>query len=186
MLALGLVIVLLGLIDDLRPLPWQLRLGVQTAVAVAAVVTLPAHPAWYVQVGAVVWIVGLTNAFNMLDNMDALSAGVAWIAAGLLAAAPLLREGESRNGEATTLYLVFMGALSGFLWFNRPPARIFMGDAGSTLFGFLAACLGLVGWQLGIWTLWFPGLVFSPFIVDATVTLARRLLRGRIDRAIRT
>lgn len=53
-----------------------------------------------------------------------------------------------------------------------------MGDAGSTLFGFLAACLGLVGWQLGIWTLWFPGLVFSPFIVDATVTLLRRLLRG--------
>ena len=53
-----------------------------------------------------------------------------------------------------------------------------MGDAGSTLFGFLAACLGLLGWQLGIWTLWFPGLVFSPFIVDATVTLIRRLLRG--------
>jgi UDP-GlcNAc:undecaprenyl-phosphate GlcNAc-1-phosphate transferase len=182
MLALGLVIVVLGLIDDLRPLPWQLRLGVQTAVAVAAVVTLPTHPAWYVQVGAVLWIVGLTNAFNMLDNMDALSAGVAWIAAGLLAAAPLLRQGEGRNGEATTLYLVFMGALSGFLWFNRPPARIFMGDAGSTFLGFF---LGLFSLKDSLEDVLVPQHLAVPLCIlavpwyDLASVVALRLWQGR-------
>jgi UDP-GlcNAc:undecaprenyl-phosphate GlcNAc-1-phosphate transferase len=140
-LALGLGIVLLGLIDDLHPLSWQVRLGVQTTLAVVAVISMPIPPAWYIQVGAVFWIVGLTNAFNMLDNMDALSAGVAWVAAGVLAAAPVFR---SAGAETTTLYLVFMGALSGFLWFNRPPARIFMGDAGSTFLGFF---LGLCSFK---------------------------------------
>ena len=143
LLALGLAVVVLGLIDDLRSLPWQLRLGIQTAIAVAAVITMPTHPAWFVQVGAVLWIVGLTNAFNMLDNMDALSAGVAWIAAGLLAVTRLLRQGEDSNADAAMLYLVFMGALSGFLWFNRPPACIFMGDAGSTFLGFFLALSSL-------------------------------------------
>jgi UDP-GlcNAc:undecaprenyl-phosphate GlcNAc-1-phosphate transferase len=133
-LALGLVILLLGLIDDLRPLPWQLRLAVQTGVALAAVFTMHADLAWFMRVGAVIWIVGLTNAFNMLDNMDALSGGVAWIAAAMLAVAPLFRPDE--NSQVGLPYLVLMGAVSGFLWFNRPPGRIFMGDAGSTFLGF--------------------------------------------------
>jgi UDP-GlcNAc:undecaprenyl-phosphate/decaprenyl-phosphate GlcNAc-1-phosphate transferase len=137
-LTLGLVILLLGLLDDLHPLPWQIRLAVQTAVAVAAVFTAPA-PAdlgWFLRAAAVIWIIGLTNAFNMLDNTDALSAGVAWIAAALFALAPLFRPEQAREWQAGLPYLVFMGALSGFLWFNRPPARIFMGDAGSTFLGF--------------------------------------------------
>src|SRR5437762_1771077 len=86
-LALGLVIMLVGLIDDVRPLPWQLRLATHTAVAVAAVSLAPLDLTWSFRIGAIIWIVGLTNAFNMLDNMDALSAGVAWIAAGMLAIA---------------------------------------------------------------------------------------------------
>jgi UDP-GlcNAc:undecaprenyl-phosphate/decaprenyl-phosphate GlcNAc-1-phosphate transferase len=142
-LTLGLVILLLGLIDDLHPLPWQLRLVVQTGVAVAAVFTAPADLGWFVRAGAVIWIVGLTNAFNMLDNMDALSAGVAWIAAGLLALAPLFRQEAGRDWQSGLPYLVFMGALSGFLWFNRPPARIFMGDAGSTFLGFFLSVSSL-------------------------------------------
>src|SRR5207248_4694855 len=90
-LSFGLVIVLLGLLDDLHPLPWQLRLGVQTAVAAAAVFTAPGDFGWLVGAAAVIWIIGLTNAFNMLDNMDALSAGVGCIAAGVFALAPLFR-----------------------------------------------------------------------------------------------
>jgi UDP-GlcNAc:undecaprenyl-phosphate GlcNAc-1-phosphate transferase len=132
-LGFGLVIVLLGLLDDLRPLPWQLRLGVQTAVALAALLTAPGDLGWFIGAAAVIWIIGLTNAFNMLDNMDGLSAGVAWIAAALLASAAFLRQEQGRDGLP---YLAFMGALSGFLWFNRPPARMFMGDAGSTFLGF--------------------------------------------------
>jgi UDP-GlcNAc:undecaprenyl-phosphate GlcNAc-1-phosphate transferase len=146
LLGLAAVIVLLGLTDDLRSLPWQLRLVVQAAAAVAVVVVLPSDWDWFVQAAAVVWIVGLTNAFNMLDNMDGLSGGVAWIAAGVLALlwmarAPVFRD---ENGSAPLGWmLVLMGALSGFLCFNRPPARIFLGDAGSTFLGFFLGVFSL-------------------------------------------
>jgi len=59
--------------------------------------------------------------------------------------------------------------------FNFPPARIFMGDAGSVTIGFLAAALSLVGWRDGDWPLWFPAAVFAPFIADSTLTLLKRM-----------
>jgi UDP-GlcNAc:undecaprenyl-phosphate GlcNAc-1-phosphate transferase len=181
-LALGLVIVVLGLIDDLRPLPWQLRLAVQTAVAIAGVVTLATHSAWYGQLGGVIWIVALTNAFNMLDNMDALSAGVAWIAAGLLAALAILRQSQDLDWQAARLYLMFMGALSGFLWFNRPPARIFMGDAGSTFLGFF---LGLASLRDCLDDMLAPERLAAPVAIlaiawyDLITVVALRLWQGR-------
>ncbi len=70
------------------------------------------------------------------------------------------------------------GAGLGFLVLNFSPARIFLGDAGSIPLGFLAGALGFWGWQHGAWPLWFPALVFAPFIADASVTLLRRLARG--------
>ncbi|HEY8119225.1 MAG TPA: hypothetical protein VIE91_08315 [Methylophilaceae bacterium] len=69
-------------------------------------------------------------------------------------------------------------ASAGFLFFNFSPARIFMGDVGSIPLGFAAGLIGYIGWQHGSWPIWFPVLVFFPFIVDASVTLIRRLLRG--------
>jgi UDP-N-acetylmuramyl pentapeptide phosphotransferase/UDP-N-acetylglucosamine-1-phosphate transferase len=69
-------------------------------------------------------------------------------------------------------------AAAGFLCFNFHPARIFLGDVGSVPLGFLAGTLGVVGAHQAVWPLWFPVLVFSPFIVDATVTLLKRALRG--------
>jgi UDP-GlcNAc:undecaprenyl-phosphate GlcNAc-1-phosphate transferase len=186
----GLVIVVLGLADDLRPLPWQFRLGIQTATAVATLAVLSARYSspithCYFLLLALFWIVGVVNAFNMLDNMDALSAGVAWIAAGFLVAALVwiapddlagkdleMATGPKMEQTVTTspphdlttplshhathpafriqhsaLYPLFalMGALTGFLWYNRPPARIFMGDAGSTFLGFLLAVASLQG-----------------------------------------
>jgi UDP-N-acetylmuramyl pentapeptide phosphotransferase/UDP-N-acetylglucosamine-1-phosphate transferase len=71
-----------------------------------------------------------------------------------------------------------VGAVLGFLVFNFPPARVFLGDAGSIPLGFLAAALGLLGWAADQWPLWFPVMVFSPFIADASLTLARRLVAG--------
>ncbi|TKB69504.1 MAG: glycosyltransferase family 4 protein [Nitrospira sp.] len=123
---------------------------------------------------AVMAIVWMTNLYNFMDGMDGLAGGMALFGFGFYAIAGVL----SGHLPLAAISAVIAAAAGAFLFFNFHPARIFMGDAGSTLFGFLAACLGLVGWQLGIWTLWFPGLVFSPFIVDATVTLLRRLLRG--------
>src|SRR4051794_29008329 len=96
----GPAIIALGLADDWRPLPWWLRLGVQTAVTAVAVCTgLPAGdagpPAWLVRALAVVWTVGLVNAFNMLDNMDLLSGGTAWVGSACLALAALLGGGPA-------------------------------------------------------------------------------------------
>jgi UDP-GlcNAc:undecaprenyl-phosphate GlcNAc-1-phosphate transferase len=145
-LGVGFVVMVLGLADDLRPLPWQLRLGVQGLCAVGMVAYgLPGDPGWLWRLLAVFWIVGLVNAFNMLDNMDALSAGVAWIAAAAFALAPLVREASLSPWQAALPWLLLMGACSGFLWFNRPPARIFMGDAGSTFLGFFIGVRSLEG-----------------------------------------
>ena len=76
------------------------------------------------------------------------------------------------------LCLSVSASAAAFLIFNFHPAKIFLGDSGSIPLGFLASGLGLLGAQRGNWPLWFPLMVFSPFIVDATVTLLRRLLSG--------
>ena len=85
---------------------------------------------------------GLVNSFNMLDNMDGLSAGVAAIAAAMLAAVALLAPRPDNHQPqlfVAGFLLVLLGSLLGFLWHNRPPARLFMGDAGSYLVGYLLA-----------------------------------------------
>jgi UDP-GlcNAc:undecaprenyl-phosphate GlcNAc-1-phosphate transferase len=155
----GTVLMLLGLADDHgymvpgRGLDWRFRLTVQTAVAAAMVgcgwcVRLPCDHAYMVPVRgvafvvSVVWIVGLVNSFNMLDNMDGLSAGVAAIAAVILAAAALLTprpDNQQPQLFVAGLLLLLVGSLLGFLGHNRPPARLFMGDAGSYLIGYLLA-----------------------------------------------
>ncbi len=185
LLALGLVIVVLGLVDDLRPLSWQLRLGVQVLVGGVVVLTWLPPLGWPLRAAALLWVVGLTNAFNMLDNMDALSAGVALIAAGFLALArqPLVA-GENVAGPE---YLAFMGAVSGFLWFNRPPARIFMGDAGSTFLGFFLGAGSLaVGFENAPdfkrslpWAWLVPVCVLVVPWYDLITVVALRLWQGR-------
>jgi UDP-GlcNAc:undecaprenyl-phosphate GlcNAc-1-phosphate transferase len=102
---------------------------------------------WLTAALSVVWIVALVNAFNMLDNMDGLSAGVATIACISLAAGLLMDGG---NGVEPQLFvagflLVLAGSLLGFLWHNRPPARLYMGDAGSYFVGYSLAVATLVG-----------------------------------------
>jgi len=147
-LGLATVLLGLGLLDDRFGLPWPLRLVIQAGVAAAAVYGADCRLTLFLPVPlvtdllSIVWIVGLVNAFNMLDNMDALSAGVAAIAAALFAllmlAAPGLQAGGPQLFVAGFL-LVLVGSLLGFLWHNRPPARLFMGDAGSYFIGFCLA-----------------------------------------------
>jgi UDP-GlcNAc:undecaprenyl-phosphate GlcNAc-1-phosphate transferase len=152
-LAGGTVLMILGLVDDRRGLDWRLRICVQTLVALAMVVSgkqLTLFLDFPVLTGAlsVVWIVGLVNSFNMLDNMDGLSAGVATIAASMLAAVMLLAPSPVTHQPQLFIggfLLVVVGALVGFLGHNRPPARLFMGDAGSYLIGYLLAIASLTG-----------------------------------------
>ena len=122
---------------------------------------------------AVLALAWMTNLYNFMDGADGLAGGMTAIgfAAYAMAAA-------SAASPIAPILFAICGAAAAFLAFNFPPAKVFMGDAGAIPLGFLAGALGLLGWQDGIWPAWFPVLVFSPFIVDATVTLWRRLLKG--------
>lgn len=148
-LGCGTVLVALGILDDFRNLPWQPKLLVQFLVAIAlvaggvrATIFAPAPLiGWTV---TVLWIVVLTNAFNFLDNMDGLSGGIGLIAAVFFAVIMLTGTSEPRWLVAGFL-LILAGSLAGFLLHNRPPARIFMGDAGSCLLGMLLAAMTVAG-----------------------------------------
>jgi UDP-GlcNAc:undecaprenyl-phosphate GlcNAc-1-phosphate transferase len=150
LLTAGTLLSVMGLLDDLRNLPWQPRLLLQLCVAIGLVVgagvqaTVFAPQPWIGQLLTVLWILVLINAFNFLDNMDALSSGIAFIAAALFAVIMLTGTSEPR-WLVGGLLLVLCGSLAGFLCHNRPPARIFMGDTGSYFIGLLMACLTVLG-----------------------------------------
>ena len=116
----------------------------------------------------------MTNLFNFMDGANGLAGGMAlfgftfYALAAHLAGAP----------DLALIAACLAAAAGGFLLFNFDPARIFMGDAGSIPLGFLAGVLGIYGWSKDCWPLFFPVLVFSPFVVDASITLVRRLLHG--------
>jgi len=172
-LALALVLAALSLVDDLRDMPTPVRLIAHlTAAAVLVGSALwPAHPLEVVLL--VLGITWITNLYNFMDGSDGLAGGMTVIGFGTYALAAYLA------GDATlaALCVAIAAAAAAFLGHNFPPARIFLGDVGSIPLGFLAAGLGLLGWRNGLWPLWFPLLVFGPFIGDATLTLVRRLAR---------
>jgi UDP-N-acetylmuramyl pentapeptide phosphotransferase/UDP-N-acetylglucosamine-1-phosphate transferase len=118
--------------------------------------------------------VWMTNLYNFMDGSDGLAGGMALFGFGCYGMAAWL----TGNEGFALLNFSIAGAALGFLAFNFHPAKVFMGDAGSIPLGFLAATLGIHGWQAGFWPLWFPLMVFSPFIVDATFTLFQRMMRG--------
>ncbi len=119
-------------------------------------------------------IVWMINLYNFMDGMDGFAGGMAVIGFGTFAALGWF----SGHTAFVVVSLITASATAGFLLFNFPPARIFMGDVGSSSLGLLAAALSLWGARDGIFPFWVALLVFSPFIVDATVTLLRRLLKG--------
>lgn len=162
----------LSLLDDVRGLPVALRFLAHFVAAAGCLLAL-GLTGW-VLVGAVLAIVWMTNLYNFMDGADGLAGGMAAIGFGALALAAWL---GGAPGLAAWCAAIAAAALA-FLRFNFPPARLFMGDAGSIPLGFLAAALGILGVQHKLWPGLFPLLVFSPFIVDASVTLARRGLRG--------
>jgi UDP-N-acetylmuramyl pentapeptide phosphotransferase/UDP-N-acetylglucosamine-1-phosphate transferase len=164
----------LSFLDDRSHLPIALRFGAHAAAAAAFVlVALDGLPlaAVPVLVLAVMW---MTNLYNFMDGSDGLAGGMALFGFGTYAVGAWLGGDPTLAAACATL----AACAAAFLAFNFPPARVFMGDAGSVPYGFLAGAIGLAGWHAGLWPLWFPVLAFSPFVVDASVTLARRMLRG--------
>jgi len=129
---------------------------------------------WIAVPVTILFLMWMTNLYNFMDGMDGFAAGMTVLGYGFLGFLAW------KGGHQFIMLLSFLiaSAAGGFLLYNVPPARIFMGDVGSVSLGFMAAALGVMGVQDGLFDVWVPLLIFSPFIVDATVTLVRRLLRG--------
>jgi UDP-N-acetylmuramyl pentapeptide phosphotransferase/UDP-N-acetylglucosamine-1-phosphate transferase len=164
----------LSVLDDALDLRVSVRLVAHlfAAMVVAYALVMP-NAGWGSAALAVLAIAWMTNLFNFMDGSDGLAGGMAVIGFSTYAIAALF---ASAPGFALAS-LAIAAAAAVFLLYNFHPARVFLGDAGSVPLGFLAAALGAQGWSVGIWPVWFPILVFSPFIIDASVTLMRRTLR---------
>jgi UDP-N-acetylmuramyl pentapeptide phosphotransferase/UDP-N-acetylglucosamine-1-phosphate transferase len=173
--ALGLAgaLAAMSLLDDVFSLPTLLRLCAHLAVATIAIALELQFPGWPVAIAFVFGVAWYTNLYNFMDGSDGLAGGMAVIGFGAYAIAAHL---AGAPGLAAVCGML-SAAAAAFLTKNYPPARIFLGDVGSVPLGFLAGVLGLVGWNKGLWPMWFPLLVFAPFVCDATLTLLRRMMR---------
>lgn len=175
-LLLALVLGIVSFLDDLKPLPSGVRLTAHLAVA-GVFVWYTLSPMYLLELAALALAVAwLTNLYNFMDGSDGLAAGmsIAGFSAYALAAWP------AGDRDVALVAVAIAGASAAFLAFNFHPARVFLGDVGSIPLGFLAGALGLLGWRDDTWPLWFPLLVFAPFVGDATLTLVRRM--GRRER----
>ena len=187
----SLVVAIVGFFDDLGRLPnFKTKLLTQI-VAVAILfacdvvvdrITLP----WigYVELGfwgylvTLIWVVGLTNVFNFMDGLDGMAGSTAIVAAAFFAFIAY------SLGSILIFVVSYIVAASvfGFLFYNFPKARIFMGDVGSQFLGFLFAALAVLAWKSGEFTIsfWVMPLLFFHFIFDTAYTFVRRLGAGEV------
>jgi UDP-GlcNAc:undecaprenyl-phosphate GlcNAc-1-phosphate transferase len=180
------IVFLAGLYDDLRGLMPLPKLVVQVGAACLVILTgtrieLVDHG--LIAAGLTVfWLVALTNAFNLLDNIDGLAATLAAIAAGFFAIDAYFKHG---NVEVLALSVAVVMACAGFLPFNFRPGRraaVYMGDSGSQVLGFALGALALSAWQVAgttVATLVLPLLVLGVPILDTALVTVLRLLEGR-------
>ena len=180
MLGVALLFSLMGLVDDLRGLsPWLrffVGLGLATSVVLFGISLNSPLPAWAAGVISVVWILGMTNAFNLLDNIDGLAAGTAAVASGSFFFIAVINEQQF----SALLAIGLAGAMLGFLRSNFHPASIYMGDAGSLFIGFMMAYLGLKmrTTVTEIPQLFAPVVVLGVAVLDTTVVVVSRVRRG--------
>ena len=188
-LAAAMLMCAVGLVDDVISLKPATKLIAQICLA-AALVFFGYRLHWLDSalvdnLLTIVWVVGLTNAFNLLDNMDGLCAGIALIVAVMLLLGLYTGVTRERATSEMTYLAVLAGATGGFLLFNFPPASIFMGDGGSLLLGFSLAALtlspeGVRGSRADVVSvITAPVFVLLIPIFDTTLVTALRLLSGR-------
>ncbi|CAD6509472.1 Undecaprenyl-phosphate alpha-N-acetylglucosaminyl 1-phosphate transferase [Paraburkholderia hiiakae] len=163
-------------IDDRRDLPARVRFAAHFAAVVALIVFRPADAPWWLLAGIGFLMLWMINLYNFMDGADGLAGGMALFGFAAYGAAALA--GGSPSPALAVVCAAIAGAALGFLFLNFHPAKLFLGDAGSITLGFLAGALGYWGWRGDVWPLWFPAIVFSTFIADASITLLRRLCRG--------
>jgi UDP-GlcNAc:undecaprenyl-phosphate/decaprenyl-phosphate GlcNAc-1-phosphate transferase len=188
---------LLGLVDDIRNMDPQHKLAGQIVIA-CVIVFLGLRLSWTGSNAvnlflSILWIVGITNAFNLLDNMDGLAAGIAMIGGGFFCVYHVLSGGPSvATGPLLLIGAVYVGALGGFLVYNFNPASIFMGDAGSLFIGFMMGCMTVLGVPSQarhesfihiLSVIAIPVfIVFIPILDTSFVSLMRKLFRRPISR----
>lgn len=185
--AAAILVAAVSLWDDFGHVSRRLRLLVQGIAASALIAGgltwdrldlpgtdwgFPTPLAWGLTVLYVLW---MTNLYNFMDGMDGFAGGMGLFGFGALS----LIGWRGGEGDFALVAACTAGACAGFLTGNFPPARIFLGDLGSSTLGLLASGLSLWGWHRGLFPLWVAWLAFSPFIVDATWTLLRRLAGGQ-------
>ncbi|OAB61564.1 hypothetical protein AY599_23885 [Leptolyngbya valderiana BDU 20041] len=190
LIAAILVLHVLGLIDDRKPLGPLLKLGLMALPAIAIplltdsrlLTLLDAYPGGQAMSVAItaLWLLAMTNALNFLDNMDGLSAGVAAIAGAFLTVAMLL----AGQWFVAGLSACVVGACLGFLPHNFPNARIFMGDGGSLVLGFVLGFLSVRGTYISgdahqWWGVLLPLLVLAVPLYDLTTVVGLRLSQGK-------
>lgn len=168
------LLILLSLADDLRPLPAKVRLACHLLAALWLLSSLGGTGRPLVNLMLIVGCAWAANLYNFMDGADGLAGGMAAIGFGGLGFSAYLH-GDANLALAC---LAIAAAAAGFLLFNLAPAKIFMGDAGSVPLGFLAAAIGYLGWRHGAWPGWLPLCIFSPFVIDASLTLFARARRG--------
>ena len=175
-----------GLADDI--LGTRFPVGVKAAgqivaaaVLIAADIRISFLPAdWMNAVVTLLWVVGITNAFNLLDNMDGLSAGVAFVASAVL----LINAWFLGEFFISLVLLAFMGSLLGFLWYNWNPASIFLGDCGSLFIGYVLASLTLLERYVShasssYFPILMPVLVLAVPLLDTATVIVIRVREGR-------
>jgi len=186
-LGAALFLSIVSLLDDRNGLPVFVRLGAHLLAACGVVFggdvivrTVP-MPMWgLVDLGwtaapvTFIFLLWMTNLYNFMDGMDGFAGGMTVMGFGLVSYLAWL----GHHPVILVLAMMQAAAATGFLMHNFPPARIFMGDVGSISTGFLAGSLAVLGSRDGVFELWIPIMIFSPFILDATGTLIRRTLRG--------
>ncbi len=186
----AVLILLLGTVDDARPMNAALKFGIQVLIAVLAyalgvrvgAVSLPfvrsltLSPAASLGV-TTLWLVGITNALNLLDGADGVATGSAFFAATAVFIMSVAL-GHPANGLVAA---ALAGSLLGFLPYNFPPARAFLGDSGSLLTGFLLAGLSVEGSTKGptLVAIAVPLLAFAVPVFDTTTAFLRRIVRGQ-------
>ena len=184
----GFIIILCGLLDDLMELKAVVKLIFQIAAALiiifyGGIVLTTINLPWGIHfdfgplaiIITLLWIVGITNALNLVDGMDGLCAGVAAI---ILATFSMLAYMQDRF-DILLLSLILLGAVLGFLFFNFHPAQIFMGDTGSLFIGFMIAGISLLGFKTSAFLTLGPALFILVIpILDTFLSIIRRKLKG--------